>query len=179
LTNHIKNDTITLGDSNMSEQEIEAIFGRDSSKYKEAVQLGKIEVEKRKNEAPDPLNVSLNEAAHLTPEVKEKYIKIAEYYLKDLHDNIFKNQFELNKSYPDISVDDWNDFLNDKIVSVYVNKHKRTLLKAAAEDNLANPVARNKRDSLQLIRNIEEQENSENNKNICIIRIPDIYEGAE
>ena len=64
-------------------------------------------------------------------------------------------------------------------MSVYINKHKRTLLKAAAEDNLANPVARNKRDSLQLIRSIEEQENSEHNKNICIIRIPDIYEGGE
>lgn len=163
----------------MSEKEIEAIFGRDGSKYKEAVQLGKIEVEKRKNEEPDPLNISLEQATHLDPNVKEKYIKISECYLNDLQDNIFKNQFELNKSYPDISIDDWNNFLNDKIVSVYINKHKRTLLKAAAEDNLANPVARNKRDSLQLIRSIEEQENSEHNKNICIIRIPDIYEGGE
>ena len=61
-------------------------------------------------------------------------------------------------------------------MSTYISKHKRTLLKSAAEDNLANPLAKNKRDNLQLIKNIEEQEQTDSKKNICIIRIPDIYD---
>ena len=52
---------------------------------------------------------------------------------------------------------------------------ERTLLKNTAEDNLADPFAKNKRDNLKLIENLEAQEQMESNKNICIIRIPDIY----
>ena len=89
--------------------------------------------------------------------------------------NIFRNQFELHENYPDVSADEWNDFLNDRIVSTYLSRHKRTLLKSAAEDNLANPLAKNKRDNLKLIENIEQQERKEAQKNIVIMRIPDIY----
>lgn len=161
----------------MSDKELEAIFGKDSSNHREATILNSIEhktiIEEDKDE---PLSEALKQAMHLKDEVKKRYIYIAGLYLEDMQRNIFKNQFELNKTYPTVSIDEWNDFLTDRIVSVYINKHKRTLLKAAAEDNLANPVAKNKRDNLQLIRNIEEQEQNEQNKNICIIRIPDIYD---
>ena len=90
--------------------------------------------------------------------------------------NIFRNQFQLAKNYPDYSVDEWNDFLNDRIVKVYITKHKRTLLKASAEDNLANPLAKNKRDNLKLIENLQAQEDSENAHNIVIMRVPNIYD---
>ena len=97
-------------------------------------------------------------------------------YTSNMEDNIFKDQFGLAKEYPDTTRDEWNDFLSDRIVSVYINKHKRTMLKNVAELNLANPIAKNKRDNLKLIENLKQQEASEQNKNICIIRIPDIYD---
>ena len=101
---------------------------------------------------------------------------MANLYTADMRANIFRNQFDLNKEYPLYTIDEWNNFLIDRIVSVYISKHKRTILKAAAEDNLHNPISKNKRDSIQLIKNLEEQEQMENNNNICIIRIPDIYD---
>lgn len=152
----------------------EVLFDRGSAEYREAYNTNQIIKETRKQE-DDPLTLSLSEATHLEDK-KEKYIKLAQLYTGDMHNNIFKNQFDLNKSYPEYSIDEWNDFLTDRIVSVYINKHKRTLLKAVAEDNLSNPIAKNKRDNLQLIKNLEEQEQSEQNKNICIIRIPNIYD---
>ena len=168
----------------MSNEELNEIFGsintifdKDSAVYKQTATINSIKAA-TKEEKMDPLTVALSEATHLG-ETKDRYIELARLYTDNMQKNIFMSQFDLNKEYPDATVDEWNDFLNDRIVSVYINKHKRTMLKAAAEDNLANPVAKNKRDNLQLIRNIEEQEQSENNRNICIIRIPDIYDEAE
>ena len=155
-----------------------ALFDKSSSEYNEATTFNQIE-RAALEEKEDPLTVALSEATHLKDEVKSLYLSIAKDYISDMQHNIFKNQFELNRVYPDYSIDEWNDFLSDRIVSVYIGKHKRTLLKAAAEDNLSNPIAKNKRDSLQVIRNIEEQEATEQNNNICIIRIPDIYDTTD
>lgn len=129
----------------------------------------------RQEETNDPLGVALKEATHIDEDTRNKYLEIANVYISDMGNNILKDQFELNKIYPKYSIDEWNDFLSDRIVSTYIAKHKRTLLKAAAEFNLALPGAKNKRDSLQLIKNIEDKEQGEANKNVVIIRIPDIY----
>ena len=163
----------------MNEDDIRAIFGsssndiynKDGHKYQESILVNDL-VKEGKEEKIDPLKESLKEARHLEGEEKERYLYIADKYISNLGENIFKNQFELNKDYRDISIDEWNDFLADKIVSVYIKKHKRTLLRAAAEDNLANPIAKNKRDNLQLIKNLDEEERDESKRNICIIRIP-------
>lgn len=165
----------------MTEKEIEDIFGtntifdKDSSLYRETALVNSIKKEV-KEEADDPLQVALKEATHLDDTKKARYIYLAELYTSDMEHNLFKNQFNLNGDYPDVTIDEWNDFLADRIVSVYIKKHKRTLLKNTAEDNLANPYAKNKRDNLQLIKNLEAEEQAENNRNICIIRIPDIYD---
>lgn len=170
----------------MTDDEIKEIFGtaselwdKDSSAYRQAAIKNGIIRDSLDRQPPDPLNQALSEANHIDGEKKDKYIAYAELYTESLEDNIFRNQFDLHKYYPKVSIDEWNDFLQDRIVSTYINKHKRTLLKSAAEDNLANPLAKNKRDNLQLIKNIEAQEQSEANKNICIIRIPDIYDEEE
>ena len=150
------------------------IFSRDSSDYKEAQFVNA--VNRERNNVDDPLTVSLREAQHIKDEIKDKYITLAELYLSDMQDNLFKNQFQLAEKYLDYSADTWNDFLSDRIVSVYIQKHKRTLLKTAAEDNLANPLAKNKRDNLKLIENIKSEEQQEAQKNIVILRLPDIYD---
>ena len=152
------------------------ILDRTSSEYRKAeTENGYIREELSRKEE-DPLTKALNEATHLKDDKKALFIKLATLYLEDIQNNIFKNQFRLSKDYPNITADAWNDFLNDRIVSTYLSRHKRTLLKSAAEDNLANPLAKNKRDNLKLIENIEEQEKQEAQKNIVIIRIPDIYD---
>ena len=163
----------------MEREEIEELlkadelFDKDSTTYRSTSMINEIKA-KTKTDNDDPLNIALSQATHLKDDIKERYIHLAGLYTKDMQHNLFRNQFDLNNEYPEASIDEWNDFLSDRIVSVYIKKHKRTLLKNTAEDNLANPIARNKRDNLQLIKNLEEQEAAENNRNICIIRIPDI-----
>lgn len=165
----------------MTEREIDDIFGtselfsKDSTEYKTATLVNSVKVESRENE-DDPLTISLSQASHLEGKTKDRYIYLADKFTSDMEKNLFRNQFDLNKEYPEATIDEWNDFLSDRIVSVYIKKHKRTLLKNTAEDNLANPFAKNKRDNLKLIENLEAQEQAENNRNICIIRIPDIYD---
>ena len=151
-----------------------SIYSRDSSEYREAEMLNRLNRES--NNIDDPLTVALKEAKHIKDDVKERYISLAELYLSDMQDNLFRNQFQLADKYSDYTADLWNDFLSDRIVNVYIQKHKRTLLKTAAEDNLANPFAKNKRDNLKLIENIKSEEQQEAQKNIVIIRLPDIYD---
>lgn len=150
----------------------DTLFNKESHDYIAATTKN---VNKRVS-TTDPLNVSITQATHLDDKQKERYLSLAEMYTSNMEDNIFKDQFELAKDYPGTTRDEWNDFLSDRIVSVYINKHKRTMLKNVAELNLANPIAKNKRDNLKLIENLQQQEASEQNKNICIIRIPDIYD---
>ena len=164
----------------MTQSELDEIFGtadifdKDSATYREATLVNNVEVNSR-DEEDDPLSVSLAQANHIDDTTRRRYIYLAGLFTSDMQHNLFKNQFELNKEYDDVTIDEWNDFLSDRIVSTYIKKHKRTLLKNTAEDNLANPFAKNKRDNLKLIENLEAQEQQESNKNICIIRIPDIY----
>lgn len=153
---------------------IDNVFSRDSSDYREAQTINA--ATRELSNVDDPLTMSLKEAKHIKEELKEKYIHLAELYLEDMQDNLFRNQFQLSDKYPEYSADEWNDFLSDRIVSVYIQKHKRTLLKTAAEDNLANPLAKNKRDNLKLIENIKSEEQQEAQKNIVIMRLPDIYD---
>jgi len=168
------------------QEEIDKLFGeskpikpnianRTSLEYQEAYNEGtKVDTE-RKNKV-DPLVESLEQAEHLDEEHKKKMIEIAELYLSNMRDNIFSDQFELNDNYPSISIDEWNDFLADRIVSTYISKHKRTLLKNKAESSLATPESRNKKDNLQLLREMSDADSRENVSNIVIMRIPDIYE---
>ena len=151
------------------------LLDRSSAEYRKAHTENKFIRREESKKDEDPLSKALMGATHISDSVKMRYVYLSGVFLEDMKVNIFRNQFELHENYPDVSADEWNDFLNDRIVSTYLSRHKRTLLKSAAEDNLANPLAKNKRDNLKLIENIEAQERQEAQKNIVIMRIPDIY----
>lgn len=163
-------------DTSSNDEDNFTLLDKSSAEYKKAYATNEASRIDASLESDDPLTNAIKEAAHLKEEVKEKYINLAACFLDDMQLNIFRNQFQLAKNYSKFSVDEWNDFLNDRIVKVYITKHKRTLLKASAEDNLANPLAKNKRDNLKLIENLQAQEDSENAHNIVIMRMPDIYD---
>ena len=163
-------------DKSINSEDNFTLLDKSSAEYKKAHATNEASRIDASLESDDPLTNAIKEAAHLKEDVKEKYINLAACFLEDMQLNIFRNQFQLAKNYPDYSVDEWNDFLNDRIVKVYITKHKRTLLKASAEDNLANPLAKNKRDNLKLIENLQAQEDSENAHNIVIMRVPNIYD---
>lgn len=177
-------------EGNMNEarlEDIESIFSsfedvdysamnRESEQYRKAQVLNKAKREETNSRHEDPLTKALSEATHLDDKLKERFVYLANIYTSDMEINIFRNQFQLSREYGEVSADEWNDFLADRIVSTYLQKHKRTLLKAAAEDNLSDPTSRNKRDSLKLIENLQAQEQAEAEKNVVILRIPNVYD---
>lgn len=153
------------------EIKITPLADKTSEEYQKAYNEGAI-VENERNSKVDPLIESLEQAEHLKADNKKRMIEIAALYLDDMRSNIFSDQFDLHDEYPSVSIDEWNDFLADRIVSTYISKHKRTLLKNKAESSLATPSSKNKRDSLQLLREMESKDKDDTVNNVVIIRIP-------
>ena len=129
-----------------------------------------------RDDQADPLLESLSQSTHVSGKRKELLISMAETYLTHLRDNLLLDQFDLADKYHTYTVDEWADFLSDRVVSMYIKKHKNTLLRISAERNLSDPYAKNKRDNITLINNIKEEE-KENKQLICIMRLPDVYGG--
>ena len=129
----------------------------------------------RDNDA-DPLIESLSDSTHINEAKKKELIHLAELFLTNMKENLLKDQFDLAEVYTDTTPDEWADFLQDRVVSTYIKKHKNTLLKLSAERNLADPYAKNKRDNLTLMKNIKEEE-KEDKQMIIIMRMPNKYGG--
>lgn len=127
----------------------------------------------RDNDA-DPLIESLSDSTHINAHKKESLIRLAHLFLGDMKENLLKDQFDLAEVYPNTTPDEWADFLQDRVVSTYIKKHKNTLLKLSAERNLADPYAKNKRDNLTLMKNIKDEE-KEDKELVVIMRLPDKY----
>lgn len=148
-------------------------FDKDSIDGLEAKRIAK----NRENET-DPLIESLEQSVHINNATKENMIRLAKLYLKDMKNNMLKDQFDLAEKYSDTTADEWTTFLMDRVVSTYITKHKNALLKVKAEMNLADPYAKNKRDNLTLLERLDNKE-KENKQDVIIIRIPSKYEGGE
>lgn len=148
-------------------------FDKDSLDGLEAKRLAKV----RENET-DPLVESLKESIHINEATKENMIRLAELYLSDMKANMTKDQFELAEKYKDTTADEWTTFLVDRVVSTYITKHKNALLKVRAEQNLADPYAKNKRDNITLLQRLDEKD-KEDKQDIVIIRIPYKYEAED
>lgn len=174
-----KQSNNTILESKRKPDLLDALADRTSGAYLEAATKNGHIKEDREYHIEDPLTSALSVATHITEDVKKRYLYLAEVYMSSMQDNIFLTQFDLHTKYSDITIDEWNDFLNDRIVSVYINKHKKTILRNAANANLADPTAKNKRDNLKLIENLQEQDKLDAQKNVVIIRIPDIYDSPE
>ena len=127
----------------------------------------------RDNDA-DPLIESLSDSTHINAGKKKSLIHLAHLFLADMKENLLKDQFDLAEVYPNTTPDEWADFLQDRVVSTYIKKHKNTLLKLSAERNLADPYAKNKRDNLTLMKNIKDEE-KEDKELVVIMRLPDKY----
>lgn len=127
----------------------------------------------RDNDA-DPLIESLSDSTHINAQKKKSLIHLAHLFLGDMKENLLKDQFDLAEVYQNTTPDEWADFLQDRVVSTYIKKHKNTLLKLSAERNLADPYAKNKRDNLTLMKNIKDEE-KEDKQLVVIMRLPDKY----
>lgn len=120
----------------------------------------------------DNLVEHIERAGHLNDEKKTLYKKLAEYFTEEFRENLFNDQFTMADKYTDTTFDEWSTFLNDRLVKTYVDRHKRTMLKNNAEANLNDPYSKGKRDTLNLLKSLEEKDKNYSNQNIVIMRIP-------
>ncbi len=134
-------------------------------------------IKKQRLEELDNLVEVINMASHLNNERKNLYVRMAELYTKNnFRENLFKDQFRLSTEFPETTYDEWNMFLNDRLVKTYLDRHKRTLMLAGANENLLDPTGKNKLDNLNLIKSLEEKEKNYSNQQVVIMRLPDKYE---
>ena len=113
------------------------------------------------------LNIML--AEYLNPEKKELFLAMTRLFISDPRTNLFLDQFALNEKYPRYSLDNWVDYLSDRIVTAYITKHRKVRMKSIAEMQLLNPDTSNKSQSLKMLKDLE---TTKKDNNIVIYRIP-------
>lgn len=133
-------------------------------------------IKKARLEELDSLVDIIKSASHLNEAKKNLYSKLAEFYISEFANNIFLDQFHLKDKYKETTVDEWGMFLNDRLMRTYIDRHKRIMLKSSAEENLLDPLGKNKRDNLTLLKTLEEKEKAFSSQNIIIMRIPSKYD---
>lgn len=113
------------------------------------------------------LNIML--AEYLNPEKKELFLAMTRLFISDPRTNLFLDQFALNEKYPRYTLDNWVDYLSDRIVTAYITKHRKVRMKSIAEMQLLNPDTSNKSQSLKMLKDLEI---TKKDNNIVIYRIP-------
>lgn len=113
------------------------------------------------------LNIML--AEYLNPNTKELFLAMTRLFVSDARTNLFLDQFALNEKYPRYTLDNWVDYLSDRIVTAYITKHRKVRMKSIAEMQLLDPDTNNKTQSLKMLKDLE---SNKKDNNIVIYRIP-------
>src|SRR5574344_993455 len=81
----------------------------------------------------DDLKENIRYATHANENRRGLFLRLADLSLADVANNLFKNQFDLIKKYPETTADEWVSFLTDNMVAKYIGRHKNISLKSNAE----------------------------------------------
>lgn len=125
----------------------------------------------KNNPQNNELYLKLSKSDYLKPEKQLLFLQMTEVFVSDIKKNLFLDQFTLNEKYPDFSLDNWVEYLSDRLVAAYIVKHRKVRMKSLAEMNLLDPGSSNKRDNLRMLKELD-MDGSDKNKNIVIMRIP-------
>lgn len=172
---HIVSDTIPM----FTQEELDRyIYGSDKV-YEEDPVLSLAKkttpeaIEHRLEKERDPENnelyLNLMLAEYLNPEKKELFLAMTRLFVSDPRTNLFLDQFALNEKYPRYTLDNWVDYLSDRIVTAYITKHRKVRMKSIAEMQLLDPDTSNKSQSLKMLKDLE---TTKKDNNIVIYRIP-------
>lgn len=180
--NSIKDDTIAqLEASNIpmfTQEELDRyIYGSSSNNEDPVISLAKKttpeaiqhSLDKERDPENNELYLNIMLAEYLNPEKKELFLAMTRLFVSDPRTNLFLDQFALNEKYPRFSLDNWVDYLSDRIVTAYITKHRKVRMKSIAEMQLLDPDTSNKSQSLKMLRDLEI---TKKDNNIVIYRIP-------
>lgn len=174
---HIVSDNIPMFTQEELDRYIYGSSSNNSTKEDSLISLAKKTtpeaVQHRLDKERDPENnelyLNLMLAEYLNPEKKELFLSMTRLFISDPRTNLFLDQFALNEKYPRFSLDNWVDYLSDRIVTAYITKHRKVRMKSIAEMQLLDPDTSNKSQSLKMLKDLE---TNKKDNNIVIYRIP-------
>ena len=171
---HIVSDNIPM----FTQEELDRyIYGSSSNNEDPLISLAKKTtpeaIQHRLGKERDPENnelyLNLMLAEYLDPNKKELFLAMTRLFVSDARTNLFLDQFALNEKYPRYTLDNWVDYLSDRIVTAYITKHRKVRMKSIAEMQLLDPDTSNKSQSLKMLKDLE---TNKKDNNIVIYRIP-------
>lgn len=126
-------------------------------------------LDKERDPENNELYTNLMLSEYLNPNKKELFLAMTRLFVSDPRTNLFLDQFALNEKYPRYTLDNWVDYLSDRIVTAYITKHRKVRMKSIAEMQLLDPDTSNKTQSLKMLKDLEI---TKKDNNIVIYRIP-------
>ena len=171
---HIVSDNIPM----FTQEELDRyIYGSSSNNEDPVISLAKKttpeaiqhKLDKERDPENNELYLNLMLAEYLNPEKKELFLAMTRLFVSDPRTNLFLDQFSLNEKYPRYTLDNWVDYLSDRIVTAYITKHRKVRMKSIAEMQLLDPDTSNKSQSLKMLKDLE---TTKKDNNIVIYRIP-------
>lgn len=171
---HIVSDNIPM----FTQEELDRyIYGSSSQNEDPVISLAKKTtpeaiahtLDKERDPENNELYLNLMLAEYLNPEKKELFLAMTRLFISDARTNLFLDQFALNEKYPRYTLDNWVDYLSDRIVTAYITKHRKVRMKSIAEMQLLDPDTSNKSQSLKMLKDLE---TTKKDNNIVIYRIP-------
>ena len=171
---HIVSDNIPM----FTQEELDRyIYGSSSNNEDPIISLAKKmtpeairhSLDKERDPENNELYLNLMLSEYLNPNKKELFLSMTRLFVSDPRTNLFLDQFALNEKYPRYTLDNWVDYLSDRIVTAYITKHRKVRMKSIAEMQLLNPDTSNKSQSLKMLKDLE---TTKKDNNIVIYRIP-------
>lgn len=174
---HIVSDNIPMFTQEELDRYIYGSSSNNSTKEDPVISLAKKttpeaiqhKLDRERDPENNELYLNLMLAEYLNPEKKELFLAMTRLFISDPRTNLFLDQFALNEKYPRYTLDNWVDYLSDRIVTAYITKHRKVRMKSIAEMQLLNPDTSNKSQSLKMLRDLE---TNKKDNNIVIYRIP-------
>ena len=171
---HIVSDNIPM----FTQEELDRyIYGSSSQNEDPLLSLAKKStpeaiqhsLDKERDPENNELYLNIMLAEYLDPNKKELFLSMTRLFVSDPRTNLFLDQFALNEKYPRYTLDNWVDYLSDRIVTAYITKHRKVRMKSIAEMQLLDPDTSNKSQSLKMLKDLE---TTKKDNNIVIYRIP-------
>ena len=121
------------------------------------------------NESELIKNLKNDEKLRENPDFRMGMISMANMFLDDFANNIYKTSIEMNEKIPFFSIDAWKDFLNYPIVRKYIKSFKDEKINMAADQGLAE----GDKSAVSIKKAIQEGGPQINNSNLILVRLPE------
>lgn len=121
------------------------------------------------NESELIKNLKNDEKLREDPDFRMGMISMANMFLEDFANNIYRTSIEMNEKIPFFSIDAWKDFLNYPIVRKYIKSFKDEKINMTADQGLAE----GDKGAVSIKKAIQEGGPQINNSNLILVRLPE------